>query len=152
MISNTGMWPKQFNLKSVIFLQSVKWLKNSIWLLGRTLTGTTNPGQSGPGNNGIESVIHISQSSRIDPWPSEAINCVSVDFFQLVWQGWPFLFFSPNMYFPLDSDSLYIFIFELLVGFSPYRKCYYSVSYIYIYIYIYIWVPVERNRSLCGWL
>ena len=46
-----------------------------------------------------------------------------------------FLFF-PNIYiFPQDSDSLYIFIFELLAVFFPYRKCYYSVSYIYIYIY-----------------
>ena len=45
------------------------------------------------------------------------IDCISVDFFQLVWQGWPFLFFQ-CIFFPFDSDSLYIFIFELLAFFS----------------------------------
>ena len=50
-------------------------------------------------------------------------NYVSFDFFQLVWQGWSFLFFFPvyiffqYMFFPLDSDSLYIFIFKSLARF-----------------------------------
>ena len=60
-------------------------------------------------------------------WPT---NCVSFDFFQLVWQGWPFLFFFffPKIYFlPLDSDSLYIFIFKSLAGFFSYHKGYYLI-------------------------
>ena len=36
----------------------------SIWPIDGTRTGTTTPGHSGPGSNGIESVFHILQSSR----------------------------------------------------------------------------------------
>ena len=35
--------------------------------------GTTTPGQSGPGSSGNEGVLHIPQSSRIAPSPSDAI-------------------------------------------------------------------------------
>ena len=72
-------------------------------------------------------------------WP---IDCVSVDFFQYNVGLFFFFFFNVYIFFPLDSDSLYIFIFELLVGFFPYRKCYYSVSYLILYIYIYIYIYI----------
>ena len=50
-------------------------------------------------------------------WP---INCVSVDFFN--WYDKVDLFFPIYIYiFPLDSDSLYIFIFELLAFIFPSR-------------------------------
>ena len=38
---------------------------NSILLIDRTLTGATSPGQSGPGSDGNEGVLHITQSSSI---------------------------------------------------------------------------------------
>ena len=39
----------------------------------RPKQGTTIPGQSGPGSNDNEGVIHISQSSRIEASPSDAV-------------------------------------------------------------------------------
>ena len=36
-------------------------LNRSIWLIDRTLTGTTTPGQSGPASNDKEKVLHIPQ-------------------------------------------------------------------------------------------
>ena len=38
---------------------------SSIWPIVRALSGTTTPSQSGPGNDGNEGVLHISQSSSI---------------------------------------------------------------------------------------
>ena len=38
---------------------------NSIQPIDRTLSGATTPGQSGPGSNGNEGVLHIPQSSSI---------------------------------------------------------------------------------------
>ena len=34
-------------------------VKSSIWLIDRTLSGATTPGQSGPTSDGIEGVLHI---------------------------------------------------------------------------------------------
>ena len=39
---------------------------SSIWLIDRTLSGVTTPGQSEPGGNGNEGVLHILQSSYIN--------------------------------------------------------------------------------------
>ena len=38
---------------------------SSIWTIDRTLSGATTPGQSGPGSDGNEGVLHIPQSSSI---------------------------------------------------------------------------------------
>ena len=38
---------------------------SSIWPIDRTWSGATTPGQSGPGSNGNEGVLHIPQSSSI---------------------------------------------------------------------------------------
>ena len=38
---------------------------SSIWPIDRTQSGATTPGQSGPGINGNEGVLHIPQSSNI---------------------------------------------------------------------------------------
>ena len=38
---------------------------SSIWLIDRTLSGATIPGQSGPGSNGNGGVLRILQSSNI---------------------------------------------------------------------------------------
>ena len=51
-------------LTSVICLHTVKWLNSCIWLTDGTLTDTTIPGQSEPGNNSNKRVLYISQSSR----------------------------------------------------------------------------------------
>ena len=41
--------------------------------MDETLTGTTTPGQSGPGSSGNEQVLHIPQSSRIGATPSDSL-------------------------------------------------------------------------------
>ena len=38
---------------------------SSIWPIDKTLSGATTLGQSGPGSNGNEGVLHIPQSSSI---------------------------------------------------------------------------------------
>ena len=38
---------------------------SSIWPIDRTLSSATTPGQSGPGNDGNEGLLHIPQSSSI---------------------------------------------------------------------------------------
>ena len=42
----------------------------SIWTTDRTLSGATTPDQSGPGSNGNEGILHISQSSKTEAPPS----------------------------------------------------------------------------------
>ena len=39
---------------------------SSIWPINRTLSGYTTSGQKGPGSNGNERVLHISQSSKTE--------------------------------------------------------------------------------------
>ena len=42
-----------------------------------TLSGTTTPGQSGPGSNGNEGVVHIPQSSRTGASPIRWFSVIS---------------------------------------------------------------------------
>ena len=59
---------KQLNAKIVLFQTiqfSISTLFSSIWPIDRTLSGVATPGQSGPGSNSNERVIHIPQSSSI---------------------------------------------------------------------------------------
>ena len=48
-----------------IFLS--KWLNSSIWAIDEILTSATTPGQSWPGSNGNEKVLHIPQTPRLEP-------------------------------------------------------------------------------------
>ena len=41
--------------------------------MDRTLTGTIIPGESGPGSNGNEGVLHSLQSPRIKASPPDAV-------------------------------------------------------------------------------
>ena len=51
-------------------------------------------------------------------WPT---NCVSFDFFQLVWQGWPFLFFFPKyIFFPLT-------VIHCIFSSSNHLACFFTV-------------------------
>ena len=50
----------------MICLHTVKWLNSSILPIYETLTGTTTPGQSGPGSNGNEGILSIPQSSNTE--------------------------------------------------------------------------------------
>ena len=55
-------------------------LFSSIWPIDRTLSGATTTGQSGPGSNGNERVLNISQSSsiteaRVDLWAMAIEGC-----------------------------------------------------------------------------
>ena len=56
------------NIKTVLFqvIQlSISTLFSSIWPIERTLSGATTPGQSWPGSDGKEGVLHFPQSSSI---------------------------------------------------------------------------------------
>ena len=58
----------QLNVKTILFqvIQlSISTQFSSIWFIDRTLSGATTLGQSGPGSNGNEGVLRISQSSSI---------------------------------------------------------------------------------------
>ena len=56
---------KQFSVALVICLHSFLVSNSSIWSIDRTLSGATTLGQSGPGSNVNEVVLHIPQSSSI---------------------------------------------------------------------------------------
>ena len=47
--------------------------QSSIWPIDRTLSGTTSLGQSGPGSNDNEGVIHIPPSSKTGESPLDCL-------------------------------------------------------------------------------
>ena len=54
----------------------------SIWLIDWTLTGPTTSGQSSPGSNGNEGVLHIPQSSRTEASSSDDLVSYSGHFLE----------------------------------------------------------------------
>ena len=72
-------------------------------------------------------------------------DCVSLDFFQGVGRGWPFLSFWPIIFlFPPGSDSRYFYLLFLAGffffgggGLVPWMLV--DIRLVYVYIYIYIW-------------
>ena len=54
-----------------VFYIPADWAHCYIWLIGRTLTGTTSPGQSGFMSNGNKGVLLIPQSSKNKSSPSK---------------------------------------------------------------------------------
>ena len=54
LLSNTNN-----SIKHVICFHTVKLLNSSIWPIDMTLTVTTTLGQSGPGSNSNEGVLHV---------------------------------------------------------------------------------------------
>ena len=46
-------------------------LNSSIWPIGKTLSGATTPGQSEPGSNSNEGVLHITKGSKTGASPSD---------------------------------------------------------------------------------
>ena len=71
MVSSIAMLNELFHLTSVICLHTVKcfkygkWLNSSTWPTDGTWTGTASLGQSGPGSNDNERILHIFQNSSI---------------------------------------------------------------------------------------
>ena len=61
------------NLKSVICFRTVC----SIWLIDRTLSGASTPGQSGPGSNSNEGVLHFPQIWKAEASPSDCFVSLS---------------------------------------------------------------------------
>ena len=59
----------QFKCKKTVLFQAIQFSIStqfsSIWPIDRTLSGATTQAQSGPGSDGIEGVLHITQSSGI---------------------------------------------------------------------------------------
>ena len=58
-----------------VFLSNTNNLQTSIWPQYEYLTGTTTPGQNGPGSNDNEGVPHTPQILRIVALPSDAVLC-----------------------------------------------------------------------------
>ena len=59
-----------FNKLIIIF----SWLLNSsIWVIDKTLTGTTTSGPSGPGSNGNKGVLFVLLSSLTGPLQSDTV-------------------------------------------------------------------------------
>ena len=58
----------------VVSLNTDNFFSKSISLIGRTLTGTTTRGKSGPGSNGNEEIFHIPQISRTRTSLSDAVQ------------------------------------------------------------------------------
>ena len=50
-----------------------KWLNNSILSIERNPTDTTTPSQSEPGSSINKRVLHIPQSSKTGPLPSDGL-------------------------------------------------------------------------------
>ena len=50
-----------------------KWINSSIWPIVATLASITTLGQSGPGSNDKERVLHITLSSRTGASQSDAV-------------------------------------------------------------------------------
>ena len=62
----------QFNINH-LFAHSLKGQTSSIWPIDMTLSGATTLGQSRPGSNGNEGILHIPQSSRAGTSPSDCL-------------------------------------------------------------------------------
>ena len=71
MFSSIGLFLYSWIFWSIIIVCSLlnsfkysKWLNSFIWLTDGLLTGTNTLGQSEPGSNGNDGVLHIPQSSK----------------------------------------------------------------------------------------
>ena len=56
------------NIETALFLIirfSINTQFSSIWPIDRTLSGATTPGQSGPGSDGFDRILHIPQSASL---------------------------------------------------------------------------------------
>ena len=65
-----------------VFLSNTNSLQTSIWPIDRTLSGTATSGHSGPGSNGNEEVLHITQNSRTKASQSDAVSYQNSFFFR----------------------------------------------------------------------
>ena len=72
----------------------------SIWPTDKTLSGVTTPGQSRPGSNGNEEILHIPQSFWTLPLPSDCL--VSHPGHSL--RGWSHPSTEMQMYFITPED------------------------------------------------
>ena len=85
-------WTIQFSINHS-FAHSLNVQNSSIWPMGKTLSGATTPGLSGPGSNGNERVLHIPQSSRTGASPSDAGHSLGVESYLSDTVG---VFYSPS--------------------------------------------------------
>ena len=66
-----------FNVRIIVILR--KWLNSSTLPIDETITSTITLGQSGPGSNGNEGVLHIPQNFRTVSSSSDAVQCHTED-------------------------------------------------------------------------
>ena len=71
--TNNSIWYQLFVCKRLNAFKDSKGLNSSIWPIDGTLTGTVNPGQSGPENNGNERILHIPQRSKTGASPLHSL-------------------------------------------------------------------------------
>ena len=63
------------NFSNILFTHcSTEFSSRSLWPLDGTLKGTITPGQSGPGSNSNEGVLHTTKNSRAEASQPDAIN------------------------------------------------------------------------------
>ena len=62
-----------------------KWLNISILFINWILTSTTTPGQSEPGSNSHERVLHIPQNLKTGASPSDAVGVISQTLIEAGW-------------------------------------------------------------------
>ena len=83
------LMPNLFLYIWTVLIQSIQFSIStqfsSIWPIHRTLSGATTPGQSGPGSDGNEGVLLISQSSSITG--TSLSDCLVSYSRTLVWGG-----------------------------------------------------------------
>ena len=83
----------QLNVKTVLF-QTIQF--SSIWLIDRSLSGATTPGQSGPGSIGYEGVLHTPQ--KLQHYRSLTIRLFNVISRTLVGGVLPLCWEMPSVY------------------------------------------------------
>ena len=71
----------EYALKRVIFRMNIQFSTqfNSTWLLDRTLSGATTPGQSGPGSDGNERVLHFPKAAALQETRHQIVKCHKQD-------------------------------------------------------------------------
>ena len=98
-----------------------KRLNSLMWFIDRTLTGTTKPGQSEPGSQGNEAVIHIPQIPGLEPQYQMKFSVISRTYA------------GRRSLLPLQRCSRHYL--------QPQSTRWYTYTYIYIYI------KKERERE-----
>ena len=120
--TNNTIWYKSFVCTQFNRFKYSKWLSSLIWSIDGTITGTTTPGQSGPGINGNKGYSSLPKSAGERPYRQMQFRVI---FMTLIWRVLPLCRGAVGiLYCPKLQSGVYIQFPQI-------------ISDIYIYIYIY---------------